>query len=42
MNLKLKIRMDKEQVTVFVVGASGPTGRHLVEQLLIKNHQIKV
>lgn len=29
-------------MTVLVVGASGATGRKLVEQLLIQNHQVKV
>ncbi|SMO81554.1 NAD(P)H-binding [Saccharicrinis carchari] len=28
-------------MTVLVVGASGATGRHLVEQLLIKKHKVK-
>ncbi len=29
-------------MTVLVVGASGATGRHLVEQLLIQKHKVKV
>ena len=33
--------MNKNHMTVLVVGASGATGRHLVEQLLIKKHQVK-
>ena len=30
--------MDKNNITVLVVGASGATGKHLVEQLLIQKH----
>jgi len=29
-------------MTILVVGASGATGRHLVEQLLIQKHKVKV
>ena len=28
-------------MTILVVGASGATGRKLIEQLLIKGHQLK-
>ena len=33
--------MDKNNMTVLVVGASGATGKHLVEQLLIQKHTVK-
>jgi len=35
-------QFNQNQMTILVVGASGATGRHLVEQLLSQGHNVKV